>query len=461
MGPAMGNNVGTFCTSVNKFLEFNFFMFSHHLVFGRERLAHALLLVGLCTHVGSSSAQGMPELIDMTLQNHPAVQSQLRLVQASKAEEQSAEYQFYPTPSVSLERVSSGANDVSYANENRVAIMRLQQPLWTGGRLSKGLERAQAATDVANAGVQDISQQLALRTIQAWGDWWAAQQKAQALKESVETHETLKSLISRRLEGGLSPASDEILARGRLQQTLAEFSFWKSQEATAKVRIEQLTGRQLTTEQLSKFQISAVSKVTTQEGLTESAWRISPALRKLEAQVAVQEKELAIREARLLPEVYVRAERQLGAYTLNAPPVANRIFLGLSTSLGPGLSSLSDMQAAQARLDSVGADIESTKRTIAEQVSTDLMAALSLQQRAMSLEASLESAQELVQSWDRQFLAGRKTWVELMNAARDLAQSQTTLADVRAQLVVSTWRLNVYSRGLNELLVQPTHRTLP
>jgi adhesin transport system outer membrane protein len=58
----------------------------------------------------------------------------------------------------------------------------------------------------------------------------------------------------------------------------------------------------------------------------------------------------------------------------------------------------------------------------------------------------------MVDSWDRQFLAGRKTWVEVMNAARELAQAHTALAEVEVALVVASWRLAVLSEGVPAIL---------
>lgn len=416
------------------------------------RCASAWVLGIFGGYSGSVHALGMPDLLNMMVQNHPAILSQLRLVQGAQADERGAEFQFYPTPSVSMEKVSSEAVDASYANGSRVTTLRLQQPIWTGGRLTATLDRAKAATDMALAAADEARQQLALRTIQAWGDWTAAQQKVESLEESVKTHEALAQLIARRIEGGLSPASDEVLAQGRLQQALAELSLWKSQQAMAKTRLEQLAGRPFSPSDLTQFDIRPVMGMDLRQDLTEQAWRHNPSVRKLEAQVKVQEKELAVKKARLFPEVYLRAERQMGSFTANGPSSANRVFLGLTSSFGAGFSAMTDVEAAQARIESLAQEIESTKRQIEEQVRTDQTAVASLQQRVASLQVSLASAQSLVQSWDRQFLAGRKSWVELMNAARDLAQSQTTLADVKASFVVSSWRLAVYGQRLSEVL---------
>jgi adhesin transport system outer membrane protein len=60
----------------------------------------------------------------------------------------------------------------------------------------------------------------------------------------------------------------------------------------------------------------------------------------------------------------------------------------------------------------------------------------------------LQAAGEVSTSYDRQFLAGRKSWLDVMNAARELAQTATQLAEVQATQVVATWRLVIYTSGV-------------
>jgi outer membrane protein, adhesin transport system len=66
-----------------------------------------------------------------------------------------------------------------------------------------------------------------------------------------------------------------------------------------------------------------------------------------------------------------------------------------------------------------------------------------------SIQASLRAAEDVSASYDRQFLAGRKSWLDVMNAARELAQTETQLADLQSTQVVVTWRLVAYTRGID------------
>ena len=411
----------------------------------KRRLSWTL---ALSLAAATAQAAGMVDLLNLTFDSNPSLQSQASLVRASRAEVKGANWQFYPTPSVSVEQVSASNQDTSYNKDSRVITFRLQQPLWTAGRLTAGVGRAEAASAVAMAQMEETRLQLALRTIQAWGEWRAGHQKLIAQRESLQTHQRLVALIQRRVEGGVSAVADEVMAQGRLEQTQSELALAQAQQVSALARLEQLTGQRIEGAQLEGLDIGAIEPIEPIESLLERAWRNSPTALKLEAQMRQQEMDVQIRKAQLMPEVYARAERQQGSFSSSGLSSANRFFIGLSATPGAGLSAVSGVDAANARLQALQGDIESARRALAEQLSLEHVSARSQQTRRQSLVAGLRSIQAMVASWDRQFLAGRKTWVEVMNAARELAQAQTTLAEVDAAYVASTWRLAVLSEGV-------------
>ena len=90
-------------------------------------------------------------------------------------------------------------------------------------------------------------------------------------------------------------------------------------------------------------------------------------------------------------------------------------------------------------------------RTVSEQVLADFALGLSAASRMASIQASLGAAEDVSASYDRQFLAGRKSWLDVMNAARELAQTETQLADLQSTQLVVTWRLAAYARGIDAL----------
>ena len=67
---------------------------------------------------------------------------------------------------------------------------------------------------------------------------------------------------------------------------------------------------------------------------------------------------------------------------------------------------------------------------------------------AMAPSAALAAATQVSESYDRQFLAGRKTWLDVLNAARELIQTQVLIADSQSSQLVASWRLAMTTQGL-------------
>ncbi len=88
------------------------------------------------------------------------------------------------------------------------------------------------------------------------------------------------------------------------------------------------------------------------------------------------------------------------------------------------------------------------RRAVKEQVSSDYALHTSLGSRIGSLESSLDIALAVSKAYERQFLAGRKSWLDVMNAARDVVGTEVQLADACTSELVVSWRLHILMNGV-------------
>ena len=130
-------------------------------------LMPVLLGLALCGSASLARAQGLDQLIAEVLTSHPAAQSQLALVDSAQAGLGGARWQFFPTPSATMETARTRDTDRLYQGDSRVATLRLQQPVWTGGRLTAGVQKAQASLAASETSLEETRQQLALRVVQS------------------------------------------------------------------------------------------------------------------------------------------------------------------------------------------------------------------------------------------------------------------------------------------------------
>ena len=396
----------------------------------------------------AAHAQVLEQLIAAALASHPSTQGQRAQLASAEAGVDGARWQFYPTPSVTAETASASATDRLYQGDNRVATIRLQQSLWTGGRLGAGLNKAEAGVSVSQAALEDVRQQLGLRVVQAYGDWYSAHLKALAIEKSQETHLRLREQVKRRIGEGASSESDLTLAVVRLESIVADAAAARTQRDISLARLGQLLGRAVDGASLLGSPAEPRDLRGATQALLDQALAINPAMQKAQAQAKVQEAVIDERRADYSPEVYARVERQYGNYNFPDARTENRLFIGLSTRFGAGFSLGANVEAARTQHQAALAEVEVQSRGVTEQVLSDHALALSAQSRVASIKASLRAATEVSESYDRQFLAGRKSWLDVMNAARELAQTETQLADLRSTQVVVTWRLDIYTRGV-------------
>ena len=395
----------------------------------------------------------IPALIKLTLDTHPEVQSQLAALEGARANIKSAKWQYYPTPSLTYGRAFASEGDVNFSGDNNTYSLILEQPLWTGGRLKAGLDSAIAGKDISDAQLLNVRQSLALTLLQNYGDWLTAWLQQQALQTSLETHQKLYDQVARRKSAGLSTGADLALADGRLQSTKAQLAGSQAQVQRALSSLRQVTGFDLTSEMLAGAQQDTPEVLKDRAQAIELAVIADPSTQMAKAQVAAARAALKNSKSILKPELSVRLERTFGDFQRRNAGPDNRVVLGFNTRLGAGLSSLSGVDSAAAQVRAATAAIAASRRIATDRVLGDLALLDSFDARIKALLIALETAQEVSESYGRQFLAGRKSWLDRINSARDLQQAELQLSDALSAQLVVTWRIKILINGVDQVLL--------
>lgn len=409
----------------------------------------------------SQTTPAVLRVMKQVVDSHPIVNSQRAALGSAEAAKAGARWQYFPTPVVSAESVGTAASDPSYRGNSTVVNVGLRQLLWTGGRLQAGTARAQANVAATEAAVQEAQQLLALGVLRAWGDWLISTRKLAAYEQGLVQHERLLRQVSQRVQEGQAAPSDKVLAQGRLAGLRAEHSALQLQVRVGLVKLGSLLGHPVSPAELTDANGPASAPLPQHlaaEDLIDQAQMQAPILMRLRAEVDAQAATVDERRAELQPEVYARLERQIGNYSLPQGSAQTRVFVGLSSRFGAGLSSLSAVDEARGRQAAAEAEIYAARRALDEQVLLDLATLQQAQGRIAALREAITGAQDVLSSWDRQYLAGRKTWQDLMSAAREVIQDEAELADAQGTELVAGWRLAVLTRGLPQLLA-PTFPT--
>lgn len=398
-----------------------------------------------------ASAITLDELVKAAAFNNPAALSRQRAAEAASDGVSAAQWQFFPTPSISVERASAmGNRDISYGGDANVVILRLQQTLWSGGRLSAQLAQAQHNQQSAEEAVREQRLRLAEQVISQYSIWLRSDLASAANEKNLAALENFLEQSRRREKEGAAAKVDITLVQGRRDQALTDLLAVKAARQSARLQLEQLVGLPLTDAEL-RADVEQAPVLEDLPVLTESALASSPLLKRLRADAQVQESAIKVRQAAYWPEVYARLEHQRGNYSVPNQPSNNRAFIGMQMQLGAGLSLGSEVAAAQGRYQSALLAVDAARLELVAQIGSTYTEYRQALGRAGNLVEVTRSAEEVQASYTRQYLSGRRSWLDVMNAVREVVQADLQKADVTAMSIADGRKLLLWAYGIDRL----------
>ncbi len=107
----------------------------------------------------ASTAQAQPswtfeQALQSALASHPALLGKRSAQAAARAEREGAEWQRYPTFSAEASTQNRSANAGQLSGGN-AGLVRLEQPLWSGGRITASIDAAGSRLDAAGAALEE------------------------------------------------------------------------------------------------------------------------------------------------------------------------------------------------------------------------------------------------------------------------------------------------------------------
>jgi adhesin transport system outer membrane protein len=403
----------------------------------------------LCCSLGAVRAENAPftleGLMDRALASYPTILSKLASKDAAQNDVSAAGLKFWPSPSVSTQR-----SQVDYSGQGSItqpiSTLTLSQPIYMGGALMAGQDKATARLSAADFAVLEVREDIAQRLINAYTEWFRAWSKIQALEENVQLHEQLVGLITRRHAQEVASGADRDLGLSRLLQTRADLDAQLSQEQSALTSLSELVGEPVSREQLVGQPARWLGIPAKADGVARAIDN-SATLKRYQFEAEASSHEAQEVRAQGLPQVALQMQRQMGnPYVVNARNF-NSFGLVLSYAPGAGLSTAANTSAALNRAKAAALQVDSARRELMGRLQADYNDCEFSAKRLESLQSSVNLARDVSASYDRQYLVGRKSWLDLMNAVRERAQTLVQLADVQSALLGCSRRLTLYIDG--------------
>lgn len=399
--------------------------------------------VNLSANAGTPTHEGFDALLVGALNNHPTVKSARANAQGARQDVEAAKWGYWPTVTLNAASTNSSNPD---AVKNPASVV-VQQPIWSGGALTSRVAAAEKIDQASLEQIEVARSELAIRMVEVWANFLEADASRTIATKTLQGLTRYQGIMKRRIDGGLSSAVEQRLLSVRYLRAQSDLSDANVALELALQRLEHLAGkvsvstvdlkRPLTQESLSRW-VAA----TQPRALSTARLDNHPAVRKAEWDAAAASDQLDVQKADRWPKLVLSYQHNTG----KLPPTVDRNLwqLGLNYSPGAGLSSFAQSAAEEARYRALVDSVDTIRQQKQELMMLDWSNLRREIDRQEGLLATIDNARAVLESYERQYFAGLKTWLEVLNALQELSQAEVrpTQAMNAATLVYYRWRIN-------------------
>jgi len=372
-------------------------------------------------------------LLQQAYNHYPSISSSEKLILAAQAEIEGAKWNYFPTPSIDFSQGSAGRTGQTY---------RIDQPLWTGGKLDALNDLAYARGNEAQYALQESAYTLSKQVLRVVNVMIRADGEIKAFERGKKDLQSLSKMLERRVEAGVSSETDSDLVESRIFQIDSDILTSKQRFKMAERQLQLLTGRSV-----SCLKLKNDSNLKTQKSLDSmftNMIQTHPSLKKKTAQIAKAKAQRKAADAEIMPNLSLRAEHQRGSLYQDYQDTSNTIvYVAVSFNPGAGLSSLSNMESAKYKMMKAQDDYRTTEQELNDELIRYYTDYKTAQRNLDTIKQTIVSSRKVLDSYERLFLAGKRQWLDLVNMSREVTMNYVSLASLRAMMIVSSYNLQL------------------
>jgi adhesin transport system outer membrane protein len=366
----------------------------------------------------------LEEAVKIVTRNYPSARSGRAALRAAASDVKTAKWLRFPSISGNLSYLDSDLKP-----EPQLIV---EQPIWSGGRLSANIRRAKASENASSADYVATIEELALTATQTYFEIARLTRREQLLADSLREHLRLVRTMERRVEYEVSPLADLELARSRAAQVEQEHAITRSQRETALRVMAELIGDP--SYDLGLFPLyDPEQEIENRDALEDQAVAFDPTLRRLAAEADVARADVDAKRASILPQV--------SAQFSHDHVFGSRVGVVLRAQSSGGLSQFSEISGARLRVQSVLEDRREAALRLRRTIASDIIEYEAARTRASISTQASETAARVSESYMRQFIAGRRSWLDVMNALREATTAQIGKSDAELSAMTVAARL--------------------
>ena len=321
------------------------------------------------------------------------------------------------------------------------------QPLYRPANFAT-YKQGKRQVELAEAQLTAASQDLIIRLSQAYFDVLAAQDTLTFVRaQKAATSEQLAS-AKRNVEVGTSTITDTREAQARYDLVIAQEIAAENDLRVKKLALDALVGKpNVTPNPLAITDLPPPNPANAEVWVQQSE-ETSPSI--LQARAGVEIAQLEVDKARAghLPTLDLVANYNVtrnpnGTATIPSSTRANTGTVGLSLNvpLFAGFATQNRVRETLSLEEKAQADLENTRRTVAQAVRTAYFGLVSGESQVKALEAAEASSQSSLEANQLGYQVGVRINIDVLNAQSQLYQTKSQLAQARYNVVLGLLKL--------------------
>ena len=423
------------------------------------QLSMVALAVAMLAATPQAKAHSLVDLYTSALAFDASYQSARLQYDASLARADLARAGILPTAGLSAGAsrigVDNTAPPINTSFNTQNATLSASQPLYRPANWAT-YEQGFKQVDLAKAQLEAASQDLIVRTSQAYFDVLAAQDTLAFVRAQKAAVAEQLAFAKRNFEVGTSTITDTREAEARFDLVRAQEIAAENDLKIRKVALDQLVGvneaqpRPL----LAPASLAPVMPADVGTWVLQSEL-VHPAIRQARSNAEIAELEVAKAEAGHKPTLDVTASYNVTKNPANTAQsgISSRantsnIGLLLNVPLFAGFATQNRIRESLALRDKALSDLEGSRRSVAQNVRTAFFGVQSGLGQVQALEAAERSSQSALDANRLGYQVGVRINIDVLNAQSQLFQTKRDLAQARYNVLLGGLRLKQASGAL-------------
>ncbi len=167
----------------------------------------------------------------------------------------------------------------------------------------------------------------------------------------------------------------------------------------------------------------------------------------MRSEIAGLKSEEKVAKSALYPQISLGYEKRYGDLAIDQDD--EQVFLGLDFQPGAGLSTRSSIHVSQAKKSALNETLRALERETRRQVKVTWREYSAARLQLSPTQLLVDSTSQVVGSYLRQYTVGRKSWLDVLNAQRELVQARYALTDHQAIQTLTSFKLKIFVGELN------------